>query len=351
MWLMHFADEDQPIRKPAVPRPQPMAPPAAQAEMLEEEQGPTVGDEVNTMLILLLPWAISVLLHLGLVLMAFFVVWSYQKGLDEETVIPKSEIVEIEPDQVLTDTPDVEIDVNAKPIDKVETQEPLKKTDPLGAMNTDTNVNLALIGVAGPNALPFGAKIGSDFFGVGTGGGGGSARTICYVVDASGSLLDTLPFVINELKQSIRKLDGRSQKFTIIFFQRDMAIEVPVPHKGLKIATAENVKRAADWITLTSNNIVPRGSSNPVEAIKLALGYKPDLIYILSDNITGKGRYAVDQADLLELIEDTKKTKSAGRTKINTIQFLYPDPLGTLKMIAEQNGGVYKFVDESVVGL
>jgi hypothetical protein len=81
MWLMHFADEDQPIRKPAAPRPQPMAPPAAQAEMLEEEQGPTVGDEVNTMLILLLPWAISVLLHLGLVLMAFLRGLVLPKGL------------------------------------------------------------------------------------------------------------------------------------------------------------------------------------------------------------------------------------------------------------------------------
>ena len=354
MWLMHLADDQQPAPSPAAPRPEPRPQPGAVAQPPVDQpidQVPTVSDEVNHMLLLLLPWAISILLHFGLILLAFFVVWSYQKGLDEETVIPKAEIQQEVPDEVLTDTPPVDINTESEVVREVDTQQPLQKTDPLGAMNSDTSTDIALIGVMGDKALPFGAKIGTDFFGVGPGGGGGSARTICYVVDASGSLLDALPFVINELKDSIRKLDGTKQKFTIIFFQRDLAIEVPTPNRGLKPATAENVKRVADWISLEANNIVPRGSSNPIEAIKLALGYKPDLIYVLSDNITGHGRYAVDQADLLKLIADTKRTKGSDRTKINTIQFLYPDPLGTLKMIAEQNGGIYKFVDESVVGL
>jgi hypothetical protein len=45
---------------------------------------------------------------------------------------------------------------------------------------------------------------------------------------------------------------------------------------------------------------------------------------------------------------------NSGNTKINTIQFLYPDPLaqvpgkqGTLEQISEMTGGIYKFVDAS----
>jgi hypothetical protein len=105
-------------------------------------------------------------------------------------------------------------------------------------------------------------------------------------------------------------------------------------------------KQAADWITLENGNIAPGGSSNPVEAIRLAISYRPDLIYILSDNITGSGQYAIDQTQLLEFIQEVKEKSRAAETRINTIQFLHRDPLGTLKKIAEQNGGRYRFVPE-----
>ncbi len=51
-----------------------------------------------------------------------------------------------------------------------------------------------------------------------------------------------------------------------------------------------------------------------------------------------------------------KADRVAG-TKINTIQFLYPDTLtqaglkGTLEMIANQSGGVYKFLDGKELGI
>jgi len=40
-----------------------------------------------------------------------------------------------------------------------------------------------------------------------------------------------------------------------------------------------------------------------------------------------------------------------GNTRINTFQFLYPDPLtraglkGTMELISETSGGIYKFLD------
>ncbi len=347
MFLLTFADKSYPK-----PQPQGQPEPPYEEELLEEEELASVGDEVSHVLTMLMPWVISVLLHLGLILLAFFVTWAVagNQEEEEEEVIPISQFENDRPSELLTYSEDLDVPATTEIPREVQTQE-VAKGDPLSSLNTDTANDLALIGVTGSKALPLGSRIGKDPFGVGMYGVGGNARNIAYVVDASGSLIDTLPFVINELKDSIRRLNGQMQKFTIIFFQRDTAIEVPVPHRGLKRASPEVVHMVSEWITLENGNVTPRGSSSPVKAIELALGYRPDLIYILSDNITGRGPYAVAQDELIELIKKTKQAKSTTRTKINTIQFLYPDPLRTLELIATENGGIYRFVDESVVGL
>ncbi len=353
MWWLTFADEDKGPAKPDRPSPKPrQAAPAAAAavdpEAQDDEQA-SVGEEVNTMLTMLLPWAISLLLHLGIGLLAVFV--AFTLGVEEEEeppIIPEARMLNDAPSELLTHSEDLEVTATTEIPRDIQTQE-VAQGDPLSALTTDAATDMALIGVTGSKALPAGSRIGKDPFGVGMYGVGGNARTIAYVVDASGSLIDTLPFVIEELKDSFRKLSPE-QRFTVIFFQAGAAIEVPVPHRGLKRATPETIQKVADWISLESGNIVPRGSTTPVDAVSRAISYRPDLIYVLSDNITGKGRFSIDQAELLERINDAKRRRGANKTRINTIQFLYPDPLGTLKTIAAQHEGRYRFVDESVVG-
>jgi len=348
-WWLTFADESP--AKPERPSPKPNAPgqPAPAGEILDDDEQPTVGEEINTTLTMLLPWAISVLLHFGIGLLVVFVAWTQAVEEEEEPpIIPEAKMLNDAPDELLTESHELDVTATTEIPKDIQTQE-VAKGDPMSALNTDAATDMALIGVTGSKALPAGSKIGKDAFGVGMYGVGGNARTIAYVVDASGSLIDALPFVIEELKHSFRKLSP-SQRFTVIFFQRDTAIEVNVPHRGLKRADPETIKKVSDWISLESGNIIPRGSSNPIEAVKRAIGYRPDLVYILSDNITGKGRFAIDQTELLEIIEQTKKQRGADKTRINTIQFLYPDALGTLKTIAEKHEGRYRFVDESVVG-
>ena len=352
MWWLTFADDSERPGRTERPSPKPekadVAAPAAGEEFLDEQEA-SVGDEITTMLTMLLPWAISLLLHLGIFLLAVFLIWSGAiKEEEDPPIIPEARMLNDEPSELLTHSEDLETPATTEIPRDIQTQE-VAKGDPLSALTTDTATDMALIGVTGSKALPAGSKIGKDPFGVGMYGVGGNARSIVYVVDASGSLIDALPFVIEELKNSFRKLSAE-QRFSVIFFQRDTAIEVTVPHRGLKKATQDTIRKVSDWITLDAGNIVPRGSSNPVSAIQRAISYRPDLIYILSDNITGKGQYAVDQRELLETIEQAKKRRGADKTRINTIQFLYPDPLGTLKTIAEKYGGRYRFVDESVVG-
>jgi hypothetical protein len=169
-----------------------------------------------------------------------------------------------------------------------------------------------------------------------------------YLVDASGDMIDIFAFIINELKRSIRQL-GPEQRFNIIFFQEGKAIEVPVPQRGLKPATVQVKQAVADWISVETGNIVPRLSTDPAAAIRQALGYQPDLVYLLSANITGREQWSVSQDWLLNLIRRTKQACRTERTRINTLQFVDEDPLQTLKLIAEQHGGIYRFISEDEV--
>ncbi len=78
--------------------------------------------------------------------------------------------------------------------------------------------------------------------------------------------------------------------------------------------------------------------------MKLALRRKPDAIWLLSDNITGSGAYQITQDDLLATFAKEKQVTHTTSVPIHTIQFIYPDPLGTSKAIADAHGGVHRFV-------
>jgi hypothetical protein len=188
---------------------------------------------------------------------------------------------------------------------------------------------------ASPPDSPRGPK--AEFYGL-----GGNARRIVYVVDASGSLVDSLQYVLPELQHSIHEL-SEQQHFTILFFQGGHVLETPPA--GLKPATAYRKQQAAAWMSPSAANIRAAGTSSPIPALQRALDYKPDLIFLLSDNIAGRGGGCIDPQYLLDQVARLNTT----RTKINTIQFLYPDPAAlsgrpTLQVIAERTGGVYRFV-------
>jgi hypothetical protein len=178
-----------------------------------------------------------------------------------------------------------------------------------------------------------------------------NARRIVYVIDASGSLIASLQVVVQELGRS---LDGLTalQQFSIVFFQQDLALAHP-PGPKLIAATERAKIDAMEWIERT---IIPHGSSNPLPALEVALRLEPDVIFLLSDNITGSGQYEIDQADLLSMLDtlnpqDPKTSRR--RTQINCIQFLDPDPLDTLATIAREHGSAsgYKFLDREELGL
>ena len=178
-----------------------------------------------------------------------------------------------------------------------------------------------------------------------------AAKRIIYVVDASGSMLLHLSTVLEELERSLRTLHQK-QEFGIIFFQKAKSISVP-PKGKLVFANASNIEKAMRWIN-TSGKVIPAGGSNPIDAMKSAMRLKPEVMYLLSENITGAGRYEVPVVELLAAIDTLNPVDSRNglrRVQINCIQYLSQDVHGTMKKIAAIHGGEdgYTFIERGKV--
>jgi len=315
----------------------------------DDDRDVSVREEAGATVLALLPWGISILAHAALVVLAFFVIWAVMADrAQEKLVVPELTFSEDATSPLKSQTPErVTRERRTRSIAESRVPKPSLSE----AMNVKLEMNT--IGIAG------GAAGGSVFNPIGDVGDGDgpfgtptdNAKRIVFVVDASGSLLDTFPFVIQELRKSVGNLSGK-QSFTIIFFQGDEALEVPVPRPGMKQATAAAKAAVRAWLDPMAGNVRPRGGTNPLPGIQLALRYQPEVMVLLSDNITGGGtgatQYEIEQQRLL----DEVSRANTANTRINTIQFLYEDPLaqvpgkrGTLEQISERTGGKYKFVD------
>ncbi len=304
----------------------------------------TVADEVGDTLSRLLPWGVSLLAHAGLVLIAIFIVWSVQQVADDEEVII--------PLVNLSETPGVPLQTVVQ--ERVETTTTAQQTpspspsDANSPTAAEVSVAVALPGLGEPigGAPSFSVDVGdAAAFETNFIGSGGNARNIVFVIDASGSLVDTMPFVVDELKQTIRGLDEK-QRFGVVFTREG------IREQPLSKADSEQKTRVLSWLEDNKYSFA-RGNDDVVAALRTALQMKPDLIFLLSDNITGVGEYSIDRQKLLDEI-NRANTKN---TKINTIQFLYPDPLervggrATLDIIARNTGGIYTFMDARTLGL
>lgn len=307
----------------------------------------TAGEAFEGTLVEMGPWMLSLMAHLGVIILALFLVWSTMVAGPDEPVGP------------------VSVDLTKK-TDK----EPLKLSDnpDLSKKKSQRNPKTETVVTPRPDFRPVDSKV-PDIIGVGptndlskfinqaptsgddglfedpgkTPPGGERPGRIVFIIDASGSVIDGFDFVINELRATIRKLD-EDQKFTVIFFQRGFAMEATdAKGRGMKPATLERKTAISNWITPESGRVSPAGSSDPRPALKLAFAYKPDLVYILSDNITGRGIYQLDRDKLLNDID----TLNVADATIHTIQFLYPDPLATLETIAQRTKGKHRFVGAS----
>ena len=319
----------------------------AQTESIERLAGAlaSLGAETETERAVkrIAPWVVSVAIHAAVVALGFMVTWTVVRLGDQEqpVIVADFDAPTYEPVAAL-DREDLETEaLETEWLQEVPRPEALKmEVDPLQLIS-QADSRSTPTDFAPP--LPRGS---ATFAGLMS----SNARRIVYVIDASGSMIRSMHIVIEELA---RALDGLSaeQSFAVIFFRGDEA--VMVPPRRLVDATPDAKIQALTWINET---IVPGGRTNPVAAIEAALRLESDAIFLLSDNITGSGQFEIDQQDLLELLDQLNPVATeTGRrsTVINCIQFLYPDPLETLKKIAAQHGGPkgYKFLDARELGI
>ncbi|OUU91612.1 MAG: hypothetical protein CBC35_09215 [Planctomycetes bacterium TMED75] len=189
---------------------------------------------------------------------------------------------------------------------------------------------------------------GIDFGGVGA----PAARRIVFVVDASGSMIGAYPAVIDQVEGTLRRLVPR-QSFSVVLFRAGGA--EPLPTDGrLRAATTPAIDEAADWM----RGLRPEGRSDPAAALRKAFAVDPEVVYLVSTDITGAGVYEIDGDALIELLDELNPAADDGRrqTVIRCIQLLDEDRLGTLRRIARMHGGDaresgFAFIGREALGL
>lgn len=323
---------------------------------------PDVGEEIRTTIAVLMPWGISILAHVALIVIAFFLVWQTIVKEEHQPVVP-----------TLSSSPEVSAPTNFEEDPELDTVAGGGAITP--DIPTVDPVTITQVGGFEPPAIPKVYDGTGDLDKPYQGPGDdvtprvifpplpkGSANDVVFLIDASGSMVDSLPFVVNELKQVINQTSAK-RNATVIFFSGKGVHEVPGGGgvRGLRPMTPAFKTQARQWVTLENfkYHTGGRGSAHVKAAMARALSYKPELVILLSDNLTGGGQGATQhelmQDDLLELIHEHNKARPPA--KINTIQFLYEDPLvyqgleGTLNRIADETGGDFRFISQRDLNL
>lgn len=171
--------------------------------------------------------------------------------------------------------------------------------------------------------------------------GASSARSVVYVVDASGPMVTSMPMVTVEVFKSVLRLSPQ-QRFGVIVF-RDFAdgsrprTESFAP--VLVRATPTAKQRLGEWL----KTLRPGGRSNPLAGLEHGLRLKPDAIFLLSRSIerTGGGVWEYGLAETMSRLNGLNPAFGSGRRPvlIQTIQFLDEDPSGIMQAIGTDHGG------------
>ncbi len=193
-------------------------------------------------------------------------------------------------------------------------------------------------------ALLTSSALGNASSGSGNGAGNGGffglspkSQRIVYVVDSSKSMnfphdsvgKTRLGRVKLELAQAILSMEEH-QQFFVIFFS-DIAI--PMPARQLQPATPQAKQKFLSWVA----RVPGVGTTEPLEALVLALRLQPDTIYFLTD-----GRF--NSSVVRAFNEVAKKTKRGQTIIVNGICLGNREGEQLIRELAENNSGTYTFI-------
>lgn len=308
-----------------------------------------VKHKAQQMLDRLMPWGISFLLHLSIGLLVLFVLVVMPEVVEPDAPIEPMQLREIQKHVGLASSAAIAPDVSPVAVNIPPTPTSPAMPDPLNVLGARMQVALPRASKSLPRGLT--TRVRGKFFGTSIGEGegddsSGGDSSVVFVIDASGSMVEKFESVQRELMMAVGQLEPEA-RFNVIYFQNDAAI-FALP-RSLVVATAENKARLADRLEARSRFILPRGSSNPLPALKAALSLGADQIIVLSDNITGSGKYQIELEHLLAEVRTAQQRRGNRRAEIHAVQFLRPDPQEALRRLALENQGTYRFVGADVM--
>jgi hypothetical protein len=182
---------------------------------------------------------------------------------------------------------------------------------------------------------------GAEFF-----GSKAEGNRFVYIVDASPSMRRDRAFdaAKEEILRSLRSMKPK-QRFAILFFGG--TLETLELDPGEKIdqpqsATPENIEKAIRWLAKIT---IQKDGKPPVDAVKSALDFQPDGIFLLFDGDTKLDNWT----QIVRRLNTSDGLLSDGGTKvpIHVIHFFRDEFQRSMQRLAQENGGSYRFVPRS----
>jgi len=281
-------------------------------------------------------WVISIAVHALMFIGMVILVFPFSPSPEEaEPQVVYAEIVDSMKSTVTPPTLPREMLTPVPHPEQVEQQLVPREFTDLSELTMTRKPELAIIGIGAGGGgyfskygLSVGGGPGPDFFGLGQSARG--AREVVYIVDRSGSMIDTFTYVQAELRRSIGAL-RRSQKFHVIFFNTGHPLENPP--KRLVSAIEAQKENFFEFL----DTVIPSGGTRPAGALRRALALEPDLIYLLSDGIDF-------HPHLLSNLDEWNRGR---RVRIYTIAYLDQTGSELLEQIAREHHGEFRFVSEN----
>ncbi len=299
-----------------------------------------------------MPWVISLFFHVGLMLiMAMFTLFVGGEkpppfhrpgviGPQNEpvafTIFEKQYIKGTDTTERPPPTP-IKAEVYTSPPQGLPSPKPVKR---------DIGLSLGS-GMPRGNCINWGPAAGPNIFDIGGGGGrrrppSTTARNLVFVIDRSGSMIDTFDLLRMELLTKIGRLN-ETYSFCVVFFSDGRLLETPPG--GLVRATDGNKLAAAAFLA----DIRPEGQTDAAPALERAFSLleradarRGNMIFLLTDGVFP------DNRKVLDLIARRNRRKEV---MINTYLYGYRSPVAmdVLQKIARDSGSLFRYVDPADV--
>jgi hypothetical protein len=154
--------------------------------------------------------------------------------------------------------------------------------------------------------------------------------SIAYVIDASGSMQGArFRRARQELVNALKEMRKEQQFYIVFYTDQTYPLYWPNSVAELQLATPVNLRKTGLWLEKAQTS----GGTEPQEAMRIALGLQPDVVFLLSDgDIPPETRTIVLQENQRSVIHTIALGSSKGAV--------------VMKQIAAENKGEFKFIPD-----